>query len=141
MISILNDIDDPRRQASGPKVSYNQVTKTLTLLCPGCGMFHILSVASDAPAPKWSWNEDVYLPTLTPSLLVTWMTRSFDERQQSAEHFKQHGRPLTMAELPPTQKNICHSFVRGGTMDFLSDSTHAMSGKTGVPMLSMLPTD
>ena len=55
---------------------------------------------------RWTFNGDVEKPTFSPSLLV-------------------YGSP------PHTPR--CHSFVRNGEIQFLSDSTHALAGKT-VPL-------
>jgi hypothetical protein len=52
----------------------------------------------------WTWNSDREKPTISPSILVTY----HDDRR-------------------------CHSFVREGNIEFLSDCTHKLSGKT-VPL-------
>lgn len=52
------------------------------------------------PGPRWVWNADVERPTFEPSVLVT----GHDTR--------------------------CHSFVRDGAMQFLSDCTHQLAGQT-----------
>jgi hypothetical protein len=71
--------------------------------CPGCNRSHGLRTSGPRP---WTWNGSVDRPTFSPSVKVTW-TR-------------------------PTQTDICHSFVRDGTIQFLSDSTHALAGQTVV---------
>lgn len=73
--------------------------------CPGCGFAHVLNVAAPE-RPKWTWNGSLALPTLSPSLLVTWP------------------RVGTVAD------GRCHSFVRDGRIQFLSDCTHALAGQT-----------
>lgn len=55
----------------------------------------------------WSWNESTERPTFAPSILV-----------HSHERY----------EAPPQPR--CHSFVRNGTIEYLSDSTHTLAGKT-----------
>jgi hypothetical protein len=56
--------------------------------------------------PKgWTWNGDVNRPTFLPSVLVT---------------------------CDP-QPHRCHSFVRDGQIQYLTDSTHALAGHT-VPL-------
>lgn len=49
----------------------------------------------------WTWNGDREKPTLEPSVLV-------------------RGGEVA----------VCHSFVRGGQIQFLSDCTHTLAGKT-----------
>lgn len=71
--------------------------------CPACGIGHSFRVEGNGP--KWTFNGDVDNPTFSPSLLVKWGKKSVDEV-------------------------LCHSFVRNGQMQFLSDCTHAMAGKT-----------
>lgn len=53
---------------------------------------------------RWTWNGDVTRPTFSPSVLV----------------YADKG-------------TLCHSFVRDGRIDFLSDSVHALAGQT-VPL-------
>lgn len=66
--------------------------------CPGCDSAHVITIA---PHPNpWEWNGDTDHPTIAPSVLVT-----------GGEH------------------NIrCHSFVRDGRIEFLTDCTHALAG-------------
>ena len=81
---------------------------TVMFNCPGCGTFH--GAATKRPngsGAMWSWNGSIESPTLNPSLLVKWM--------------KNDGVSV---------ENMCHSFIRDGMIEFLSDSTHELSGKT-----------
>lgn len=50
---------------------------------------------------SWNFNGDYDKPTFSPSILVTWG----DDRR-------------------------CHSFVRDGKIQFLSDCTHELAGET-----------
>ena len=81
--------------------------------CPACGHAHVprTADANDTypgaqPGPVWTFNGDMDKPTFSPSLLVTW------------------GPP----ENP--RKNICHSFVTDGKIQFLTDCTHSLAGQT-----------
>ena len=40
--------------------------------CPGCGALHRVpsNLRTEAPGPKWQWNEDAERPTFSPSILV-----------------------------------------------------------------------
>lgn len=69
--------------------------------CPGCKHNH------GVPSERWSWNQSVELPTLSPSV----------------RHFipADEGRP---------EKTTCHYFVRDGRIEFCGDCDHALSGKT-----------
>ena len=85
----------------------------LAALCPACGFEHSFRVDLTGHG---KWNKDVWdfdgnydSPTFSPSMgsnLGKW-----DEHHP-----------------------ICHSFLRGGIWQFLSDSTHDMAG-TNVPMV------
>lgn len=75
--------------------------KLYVFYCPGCGYTHPFEV--DAPnGAGWEWNGSMDRPTFTPSLLV--------------------------AGTIPEQR--CHSVVSDGRIHFLSDSHHALAGKT-----------
>ncbi len=53
----------------------------------------------------WKFNGDLEKPTFSPSILVTY----FEDE---------------------TVKERCHSFVRDGQIQFLSDCTHALASQT-----------
>jgi hypothetical protein len=55
---------------------------------------------------RWTFSGDVERPTFAPSMLV-------------------HENPMAN---PPGPR--CHSFVRNGRIEFLSDCTHTMAGQT-----------
>ena len=76
-------------------------------LCPGCNEVHQVHTAtpSDATGAKWSFNGDVEKPTISPSLLVRWPDN-----------------------IKPD--NVCHSFIKDGMIQFLSDCTHSLAGQT-----------
>lgn len=74
-------------------------------MCPGCKCSHGVRVKSDGtPGPVWGWNGSIEKPTFNPSILVRWNT--------------------------PKGERRCHSFVRDGKIQFLSDCTHALAGQT-----------
>ncbi len=71
------------------------------IYCPACQRMHGLRLE---PHPQaWNFNEDYDKPTFSPSLLV---------------------KVYTPEEI------ICHSFIKDGMIQFLSDCTHNMAGKT-----------
>jgi len=80
--------------------------------CPGCGCCHWFSSSGRTPSHpntineqlKWSFNNDFNKPTVRASILV----RSGNEKG-------------------PT---ICHSFITDGKIEYLSDCTHELKGKT-----------
>lgn len=87
----------------------------LLFWCPGCEGFHSFRTAqSKGKGPTWQWNNDLVKPTFTPSLLVTGYIE--DKKVPLG------GRPVK-----------CHSYVRGGSIQFLGDCEHKLRGQT-VPL-------
>lgn len=81
----------------------------LAFCCPGCALddhsgLHMLAVNTTEHSPSWTWDGNLEAPTISPSILTTWL-----------ETFR------------------CHSFLEAGVFRFLEDSTHALSGQS-VPM-------
>jgi Family of unknown function (DUF6527) len=65
---------------------------------------------------NWQWDGNVDAPTLSPSILC-WTNVGADGKR-----------------LPEGQKRtLCHSFVRAGRIEFLTDCAHALAGQT-VPL-------
>ena len=75
--------------------------------CPGCNCAHPLRVSSPKGG-NWSFDGKVDTPTFSPSVHVTY--NGCDAGQEYI--------------------HICHSFVRAGRIQFLSDCTHALVGQT-----------
>lgn len=73
----------------------------ILIMCPACDDLHMLPVGGDVPPgkPQWEFNGNLEAPTLSPSLL----TRMGNQ--------------------------VCHSFLRNGIWEFLSDCTHAFAGQ------------
>lgn len=70
--------------------------------CPGCKIDHgVWTTETNLNKAIWEFNGDMYLPTFRPSIRVRW---GIDV--------------------------ICHSFVTGGKIRFLEDSTHWLAGQT-----------
>ena len=71
--------------------------------CPGCQCVHRVPIEDCGPGvPVWEWNRSVDAPTLFPSI-----NYSYDN--------------------PETQ---CHSFVKDGKIQFMSDCWHSLKGQT-----------
>lgn len=76
----------------------------LLFICPGCSEFggsglHLLPVNSLKKTPSWKFNGNFLLPTVSPSILTKY------------------------------SRGVCHSFLRDGVFEYLSDSTHSLSGQ------------
>jgi hypothetical protein len=97
--------------------------------CPGCDDFHQIPVAATRePGKAWGWDGDVDRPTFEPSLLV-----------RSGHYTKVGGSAADCefcnwsdaekAEWGGSGCVLCHTFVRGGIIEFLGDCTHALVGQ------------
>lgn len=80
----------------------------LMFICPGCtgeddhgSGLHMLPVGptGDTGRPSWTWSGSLEAPTLEPSILTRW------------------------ADV------VCHSYLRNGVIEFLSDCTHKYAGQ------------
>jgi hypothetical protein len=96
----------------GRKV-YQPVPGRIMFRCPGCNDNHGIVVDGSR---GWTWNSDGDKPTISPSILCTWSEPSDVE-----------------GEFDDSSKDVpkvCHSFIRDGQWQFLSDCTHALAGQT-----------
>ncbi len=85
------------------KVFKNEKNGHFYFFCPGCNTDHEFN-------ETWLFDGNMESPTISPSLKVTWHTK-----------------------LPDIPDKVCHSFVREGKIQFLSDCTHKLAGQT-VPL-------
>lgn len=96
----------------------DKVYNALVFVCPGCIVgwregysgVHMLpvNVLENIGKPSWDWNGSLESPTLSPSI----RTR--------------------------IDNMVCHSFLQDGVFDFLTDSTHPLSGQK-VPLPDLPP--
>lgn len=86
---------------------HGRTYEALAFVCPGCESMggtglHILPVAGDVNGkPQWSFDGNLDAPTLSPSILTRY-----------------------------GEDGVCHSFMRAGRIEFLSDCTHDLVGQT-----------
>lgn len=84
--------------------------------CPGCRCGHFFK--TEGPGPVWTFNGDVEKPTVTASILVHEHDTILPENDETGKITKTYR---------------CHSFITDGNIQFLSDCTHELAGKT-VPL-------
>jgi hypothetical protein len=96
----------------GPVVRTSETS--LWLWCPACDDAHRISINTDN---SWNWNGNEVLPTIEPSILVT----GVQWPESSPFHKSNHSAVL------PGDPIRCHSFVRNGQWQYLTDSTHSMA--------------
>jgi hypothetical protein len=84
------------------------------------GGLHMLPINTEAKAPAWTFDGNLDAPTLWPSILT------------AHEHARRPGPTGELLEQP----FVCHSFIKEGVFDFLSDCTHQHKGDK-IPMVPL----
>lgn len=111
------------------KLAGNEANKSLVFKCPGCNDWHTVPVAGET-MPRWEWNGDLQRPTLSPSLLIR-IGHFIPEHRKGAGEGCWCSYNAENPDSPaPFKCVICHSFVRDGRIEFLSDCTHELTGQT-----------
>lgn len=116
--------------------------------CPGCNQAHVLSIRGlDGSMPEkavWEWDGNMTEPTFSPSLLcyssVHLCPKSYvhtevceDPRncgQTGHLVLKDDKRGHNKPHVADPAWGNCHSFLKRGKWEFLSDSAHSLAGKT-----------
>jgi len=94
----------------------------ITYWCQGCEEPHQITVNHG----RWTWDGNVEAPTFSPSVLVTsGHYMSGHTGRCWCDHIREH---------PEDEDGFtcgrCHTFIRGGMVEFLGDCTHALAGQT-----------
>lgn len=96
---------------------------TLTFKCPGCGDMHVV------PGDRWTvTGATPQTVTCAPSLLATsghFCPGQAEENGCWCSYNREHP-----TEVAPFTCYRCHSFIRGGQIEFLADCSHSLAGKT-----------
>ena len=105
------------------------ITSGYVFWCPGCEEAHHITVGSPTH-PNWDWDGNLDQPTFSPSILVRGVRKDIKKSQwkepSSLEEYSCSERLLR----DPAYRTICHSFIRGGMIEYLSDCTHLLAGQT-----------
>ncbi len=111
-------------------ISISQDGTRAIFKCPGCGDHHgvwIKDTPGDGPRALWAWNGSREKPTFTPSILAQ---RTMHEPPVTPENIDEWKRkPWVQTAV----KQVCHSYVTDGMIQFLGDCTHALAGQA-VPL-------
>lgn len=89
--------------------------------CPGCDETHVIV---DGGPNGWTFNGDLEAPTFHPSVLTGGVQWDQEQYPVMAQRAARH------PGVPVGQRTVCHSFVTGGRIQFLGDSTHVLAGQT-----------
>lgn len=98
----------------------------LAFYCPGCKEMHRVPVNKSYPH-NWIFNGDYEAPTFSPSILIRTghYVPGYKDDDCWCTWNKEHP-----DEPAPFKCGICHSFVRTGKIQYLSDCKHELAGKT-----------
>lgn len=100
---------------------------TYVFFCPGCKDHHQVWVGQPG-RPSWEFNGDMGRPTFSPSLLIT--TGCKTSRHKPGDNCWCTYNAENPDQPAPFKCERCHSFVRDGRIQFLTDCTHALAGQT-----------
>ncbi len=89
--------------------------------CPGCEEAHYIQTAGDGP--NWSFDGNVEKPTFGPSVKIEWTGGSM-----GGTNIEKNS--VCIDKEKDRWQSICHYFIRNGQIEYCSDSTHQLSGKT-----------
>jgi hypothetical protein len=113
-------------------VDYSERGCDFTFWCPGCEEHHgVWTQKRNGLGAIWSFNGDLVKPTFRPSLLLryTKLTVSGSELDAAIKNCPPGGQL-------PHKDMVCHSFITNGQIQFLTDCTHALAGRT-VPLAAV----
>jgi hypothetical protein len=103
-----------------------------TFYCPGCEGYHGVWTKDRVDVgPKWDFDGNMEQPTFSPSLLIQYDMWTPPVTSENIEEWK-----VNPWEQKPV-KHICHTFIKAGKIQFLSDCTHHLAGQT----VDMVDTD
>lgn len=94
--------------------------------CPGCKCSHVVGITGRG---AWTFNNNFERVTLSPSVLVRsgHYCNASEKPGNCACDFQERFPDEEPWQWPCTR---CHSFVRDGRIQFLSDCTHSLAGQT-----------
>ena len=107
------------------------------IFCPACNCGHLFNTvpgnnSAGKPKPVWTFNGSFERPTFRASMLVK--SVSLPKCDPNTGDFARgiDGKYLLddSGRILGTKDTICHSHVTDGMIQFLSDSTHSLAGKT-----------
>jgi hypothetical protein len=95
---------DETNEGSATARVHREDNGMLLVRCPGCAEGE-WSVGFHAIDERWTFNGNYERPTFSPSLLAT-------------------------VDFNDGRRRVCHSFIRDGRIEYLSDCTHSLAGQT-----------
>lgn len=90
---------------------YTEGTGYYFIMCPACKVHHTIWT-KEKERPNWKFNGDFEKPTFSPSVRIQWTDHETETKEQ------------------------CHFFIVNGNIQFESDCTHELKGKT-LPLIDL----
>jgi hypothetical protein len=116
------------------KANFDSRPGRFVFYCPGCLCLHSIPYEGDHER-LWTWDGNTEKPTFAPSLLVNSGHYIPGHAGDCWCDYNEGSRARGEREAP-FKCERCHSFIRSGQIEFLSDCTHSLAGQTvDVPVL------
>lgn len=105
----------------------NRLHDAVMVWCPGCDCLHRMNVSTEGLPDEghvvWEWNRALdETISFEPSILVHGSVFLHSDGTQCTDWHEDY------KTVEHTQ-GVCHSFLRNGIWDFLTDSRHKLSGQ------------
>jgi hypothetical protein len=116
-----------------PVAEFSGPTTGWMIFCPACECGHLFNVTPGpngvgGPKPVWTFDGNREAPTFDPSMRCR-TTRLTAAGRAAYDAWVAAGYPQPAPDLD-SEPLVCHSYVRGGRIEFLSDCTHHLAGRT-----------
>ena len=108
-----------------PVVDKHENREGYSFFCPGCQWRHAIWITNPG-GHSWTFDGNEEFPTFAPSLHIK--TGHYCAGQPTAENCEWCKEDT--ADGIRSMCIVCHSFIRNGRIEFLSDCTHELAGQT-----------
>jgi hypothetical protein len=98
----------------------------LHIWCPGCDNNHAVNLEGPdgyRPSVCWEWDGNLEKPTISPSILCYGTVYLHEDGTQCPNWHEDY-------ETETHTQGPCHSFVKAGQWQFLSDCAHMLADQT-----------
>jgi len=109
-------------QTDAHSLQYFMKKETLMFYCEGCEEGHMIPVNGEN---TWTFNNDFDKPTVSPSVLVQSGHYCDNPKPECWCNFEER-----TGEKSSFKCQRCHTFIRDGMIEYLSDCSHFLAGKT-----------
>lgn len=98
--------------------------------CPACHSYHG-GLVNTSERPNWDFNGNYDRPTFSPSFLIRsgHYVPGFKSDENGGTCWCKYNEAHP-DEPSPFTCSVCHTFVRDGKIEYLSDCTHEFAGQT-----------